>query len=166
MRRYTIEVAGQQYVIEVQEITADRYHVQAEGQEFEVRLTGDEDVAEASIRPEISSLRPGQPAAAGGGASPSAPPPAPPRLAERGVPRPLIESQRAGMLTAPMPGKVLTVHVAVGDRVTRGQALLTLEAMKMKNSLRAPHDGVVLELMAQPGQSVGHGDSLLRLGES
>ncbi|MFB3816345.1 MAG: biotin/lipoyl-containing protein [Candidatus Methylomirabilales bacterium] len=160
MRRYTIEVAGQPYVIEVQEITADRYQVLADGQEFEVRLTGDEDVAEASIRPEISSLRPGQPAAAG------PPPPPPPPAAPRGAPRPLIADQRAGTLTAPMPGKILTVDVAVGDRVSRGQVLITLEAMKMKNSLRAPHDGVVLELTVQPGQSVGHGDALLRLGEN
>lgn len=163
MRRYTIEVAGQQYVIDVQEITADRYHVLAEGQEFEVRLTGDEDMAEASIRPEISSLRSGQPAAAAAAGAPAAPPPRPP---ERPAPRPLLETQRAGMLSAPMPGKILTVQVAVGDRVSRGQVLLTLEAMKMKNSLRAPHDGVVLELMVQPAQSVGHGDVLLRLGEN
>ncbi len=160
MRRYTIEIAGQQYVIDVQEITAERYRVQAEGQEFEVRLTGDEDLAEATIRPEITAVRPAQPTAA------PAPPPPPPRpAAAPPPPRPLLESQGAGLLTAPMPGKVLSVEVAQGDRVTRGQVLVVLEAMKMKNAIRAPQDGVVLELPVQPGQNVAHGDPLLRLSE-
>jgi biotin carboxyl carrier protein len=160
MRRYTIEVAGQKYVIDVQEITADRYQVTAEGQEFEVRLTG-EDVAETAIRPEILPLRSGP----GGGAPPArvAAPPAP-----AGPPpaTPHLETPRVGMLAAPMPGKVLSVEVAAGEAVSHGQVLLTLEAMKMKNSIRAPQDGVVLEVLVQPGQGVAHGTPLLRLGEA
>ncbi len=69
------------------------------------------------------------------------------------------------MLTAPMPGKVLKVEVGEGARVTRGQSLLVLEAMKMKNSIRSPQDGTVLEVLVQPGTSVAYGDPLLRLSE-
>jgi len=59
-----------------------------------------------------------------------------------------------GAILSPMPGKVIAVEVAAGDTVTKGQKLLTLEAMKMEHSLTAPFDGVVAELNATPGAQV------------
>jgi 3-methylcrotonyl-CoA carboxylase alpha subunit len=53
-----------------------------------------------------------------------------------------------------MPGKVIAVDVAAGQAVTKGQKLLTLEAMKMEHSLVAPFDGVVAELNASEGAQV------------
>jgi 3-methylcrotonyl-CoA carboxylase alpha subunit len=53
-----------------------------------------------------------------------------------------------------MPGKVIAVEVSQGQTVTKGQKLLTLEAMKMEHSLTAPFDGVVAELRAAPGAQV------------
>jgi biotin carboxyl carrier protein len=60
-----------------------------------------------------------------------------------------------------MPGVVLSVDVAVGDSVRRGQTLLVLEAMKMKNELKAERDGVVARIPANAGDQVKHGDVLL-----
>ncbi|MGQ3099534.1 MAG: acetyl/propionyl/methylcrotonyl-CoA carboxylase subunit alpha [Sphingopyxis solisilvae] len=59
-----------------------------------------------------------------------------------------------GAILSPMPGKVIAVEVAAGDTVTKGQKLLTLEAMKMEHSLTAPFDGVVAELNAAAGAQV------------
>ncbi|WP_439567675.1 acetyl/propionyl/methylcrotonyl-CoA carboxylase subunit alpha [Sphingopyxis sp.] len=59
-----------------------------------------------------------------------------------------------GAILSPMPGKVIAVDVAAGDRVTKGQKLLTLEAMKMEHSLTAPFEGVVAELNATAGAQV------------
>ena len=59
-----------------------------------------------------------------------------------------------GEILAPMPGKVTSVEVAAGDAVTKGQRLLTLEAMKMEHGLTAPFDGVVAELNTQAGAQV------------
>jgi propionyl-CoA carboxylase alpha chain len=59
-----------------------------------------------------------------------------------------------GALVAPMPGSVVRVGVAVGDRVTRGQGLVWLEAMKMEHTISAPADGVVTELAVAAGQQV------------
>jgi len=59
-----------------------------------------------------------------------------------------------GAILSPMPGKVIAVEVAAGDKVTKGQKLLTLEAMKMEHSLTAPFDGVVAELNATAGAQV------------
>ncbi|WP_334185521.1 acetyl/propionyl/methylcrotonyl-CoA carboxylase subunit alpha [Novosphingobium sp.] len=59
-----------------------------------------------------------------------------------------------GNILSPMPGRVIAVDVATGDFVTKGQKLLTLEAMKMEHSLTAPLDGRVAELNATLGAQV------------
>ena len=60
----------------------------------------------------------------------------------------------ADSLTAPMPGTVTVVKVAVGDEVTAGQSLLVVEAMKMEHVVSAPHAGTVAELDVTPGTTV------------
>jgi biotin carboxyl carrier protein len=57
-------------------------------------------------------------------------------------------------LRAPMPGVVLHVHTAEGERVSEGQLLVTLESMKMQMEFRAPFEGDVVEVAVQPGQKV------------
>ena len=59
-----------------------------------------------------------------------------------------------GAILAPMPGKVTSVEVSQGEKVAKGQRLLTLEAMKMEHGLVAPFDGVVAELNAKAGAQV------------
>ncbi|HET9638637.1 MAG TPA: acetyl/propionyl/methylcrotonyl-CoA carboxylase subunit alpha [Allosphingosinicella sp.] len=68
-----------------------------------------------------------------------------------------------GVLLSPMPGRVLSVEVRQGDRVAKGQKLLTLEAMKMEHSLTAPFEGVVAELGAVEGGQVSEGTLLVRV---
>ncbi|MDF2465872.1 MAG: ATP-grasp protein [Ramlibacter sp.] len=68
-----------------------------------------------------------------------------------------------GRLTAPMPGKVVSFAVKAGDKVTKGQALAVMEAMKMEHTIAAPGDGVVAELMYGPGDQVAEGAELLKL---
>ncbi|MFF4258528.1 acetyl/propionyl/methylcrotonyl-CoA carboxylase subunit alpha [Streptomyces sp. NPDC001663] len=60
----------------------------------------------------------------------------------------------ADSLTAPMPGTVTVVKVAVGDQVTAGQSLLVVEAMKMEHVISAPHAGTIAELDVTPGTTV------------
>ncbi len=60
----------------------------------------------------------------------------------------------SGTLLSPMPGKIICVDVSQGQAVTKGQKLLTLEAMKMEHSLTAPFDGLVAELNAETGAQV------------
>ncbi|MFG2571205.1 acetyl/propionyl/methylcrotonyl-CoA carboxylase subunit alpha [Streptomyces sp. NPDC048481] len=60
----------------------------------------------------------------------------------------------ADSLTAPMPGTVTVVKVAVGDEVAAGQSLLVVEAMKMEHVICAPHAGTVAELDVTPGTTV------------
>jgi biotin carboxyl carrier protein len=66
-------------------------------------------------------------------------------------------------LRAVIPGRILGVSIASGDRVSAGQQVMVVEAMKMQNELRAPRDGVVARLAVGPGQTVEVGDLLLVL---
>ena len=69
-----------------------------------------------------------------------------------------------GRLTAPMPGKVVSIAVKAGDKVSKGQPLAVMEAMKMEHTIAAPQDGVVDEVLYAPGDQVTEGAELLRLG--
>jgi 3-methylcrotonyl-CoA carboxylase alpha subunit len=73
--------------------------------------------------------------------------------------------QEAGSnrLIAPMPGKVVQVHVAPGDRVARGDALMALEAMKMEHTIVAPVDGLVAAVHYRADDLVEEGVDLLDL---
>ena len=68
-----------------------------------------------------------------------------------------------GRLTAPMPGKLIALHVQAGQAVKKGQALAVMEAMKMEHSIAAPMDGVVEEVLYAVGDQVAEGAELLRL---
>lgn len=102
------------------------------------------------------------------------------RLVDRGAVRDLtIEDERTrhirllagaskavdghAVLKAPMPGLVLRILVAVGDRVTAGMPLMALEAMKMENELRATAPGVVGAVRVAAGDAVEKGQVLLEL---
>jgi 3-methylcrotonyl-CoA carboxylase alpha subunit len=68
-----------------------------------------------------------------------------------------------GDFEAPMPGKVTAVEVKQGEKVAKGQRLLTLEAMKMEHGLTAPFDGTVAELAAKAGAQVDEGQLLVKV---
>lgn len=76
---------------------------------------------------------------------------------------PLQEDQNAGGLTAPMPGKVLSIAVKTGDTVEAGQLVVVLEAMKMEHSITAPHAGTVTEIFFATGEQVTEGAALLAI---
>ena len=70
----------------------------------------------------------------------------------------------AGVLVAPMPGTITSVHVAEGDVVESGQPMLTLEAMKMEHAVAAPAAGTVIHVAAAVGQQVDQGATLAVVG--
>jgi acetyl/propionyl-CoA carboxylase alpha subunit len=71
-----------------------------------------------------------------------------------------------GQLLAPMPGRIVSVGAEAGAKVVKGQAIVTLEAMKMEHVLIAPFDGVVAELNAKAGDQVSEGVMLARLEDA
>ena len=87
-------------------------------------------------------------------AAPAAPAPA-------AAPAPVAEGTK---ITAPMPGTILDIKVAVGDTVKNGQALVVLEAMKMENDVNSTCDGKVLSINTTKGSSVETGAVLVVVG--
>ena len=67
-------------------------------------------------------------------------------------------------VTSPMPGTILSVNVAAGDAVKRGQVLMILEAMKMENEIMCPCDGTVASVSVAKGAAVESGTLLCTIG--
>lgn len=74
------------------------------------------------------------------------------------------ETDATGGLNAPMPGKIIALHVKAGQQVKKGDALIVMEAMKMEHVVFAPSEGVVKEVFFREGDQVGEGAPLLELG--
>jgi biotin carboxyl carrier protein len=72
---------------------------------------------------------------------------------------------RANSARAPMPGVVVEVRAAVGDRVVRGQVLMIIESMKILTVISAPRDGQVAEIHFEPGESFDKNAALVTLGD-
>jgi 3-methylcrotonyl-CoA carboxylase alpha subunit len=79
------------------------------------------------------------------------------RTFEIGYVDPFSESTAAGsgqdVLKAPMPGAVVFVHKQIGDIVTRGEPVVTIESMKLQTALPSPRDGVVANVLRLEGQT-------------
>lgn len=145
--RIELTVNGTVYTVEVDDLKS------MNGTPVEVRVNGKTYTVQMAPAP---AARPAAP-------TPTTPAPAPKPAAK--APAAAPASSGAGtQVTAPMPGKILSVAVKVGDQVQERQTLCTLEAMKMEMSIAAPVSGTVREVRAQVGENVAHGDLLLVIG--
>lgn len=63
-------------------------------------------------------------------------------------------------LTSSMPGKIVRVLAAEGDKISAGQGIAVVEAMKMQNEIRSPKEGTLKKLLARPGMNVNAGEVL------
>ncbi|MDR3562835.1 MAG: acetyl-CoA carboxylase biotin carboxyl carrier protein subunit [Negativicutes bacterium] len=95
-------------------------------------------------------------------AAPAAP--APKAAAPAPAPKAAPAAGGAGTISAPMPGKIIAVKVAVGDSVKKGQEVIVVEAMKMHNPVLAAGDGVVKEIYVKPGDPIQTGTPLILIG--
>jgi glutaconyl-CoA decarboxylase len=172
MRRYTLQIKGKEYTIDVQDLSANDFRVMLNDQSFDVRLSDAQEIAGAQITPQVTPLSGDDESAVERPAIVYRPPSpdAVDQLRATSAPA-LPPASRSGAndterdITAPMPGTILTVEVKSGEEVTRGQAVCVLEAMKMKNTIRAPRDGMLSEVAVQAGQTVRYGQVLARFEE-
>ena len=79
------------------------------------------------------------------------------------APAPVAAPADAQTISAPMPGTIVNVPVNVGDKVSKGQVLVVMEAMKMENEIMAPNDGTVVSVMVKKGDSVNSGSPMVVL---
>jgi biotin carboxyl carrier protein len=162
MRRYTLGLADREFVIDVQELAADRFDVLVGDQRYEVTLSADEDLGKARIVP---GLDPGSAAVVSHSRTAAPRERAVPAAAAAAtVPKPR-SAGGSGALSAPMPGVILELHVKAGDVVQRGQQIAVLDAMKMHNIIGAPRAGTIVEICVTAGQTVSHGEAIVRFAE-
>ena len=90
----------------------------------------------------------------------AAPAPAAATAAPAPAPAPAAAPAGGEQVTSPMPGTILSINVAAGDTVKRGQVLMVLEAMKMENEIMCPCDGKIDSDNTSKGASVESGTLL------
>jgi biotin carboxyl carrier protein len=115
-----------------------------------VILVGTRVLRAAVVPPEVrAASRAAAPHLAGGGATADG------SLSSR--------KQKSGRVTAPMPGRIVTVAVKIGATVQAGEVLLVIEAMKMQNELLAPSTGTIAKVAVAAGEAVERGALLVEI---
>lgn len=150
VERIEVTVNGTVYAVEIDNLS------DANGTPIEVRVNGRPYAVRLGKAPEVQARAepPEKPAVA----EPK------PQPAGRPVPVARPGDGRGQRVTAPMPGKILSVAVEAGQQVRDRETLCTLEAMKMEMSIAAPASGTVREVRAQVGENVVYGDLLFVIG--
>ncbi|MCH8799461.1 MAG: biotin/lipoyl-binding protein [Chloroflexi bacterium] len=138
-----IKVGDNWYNVEVGELTHSPVQVTVEGETFLVEVEG---------LPRQLPARPRR----GRTQTPGIVVPPPPT-------RGSAASGPENIIASPLSGRVISILVRPGDRVSAGQEVCVVEAMKMEQSIRATRDGVVKEVLVQPMDSVRTNDPLIEL---
>jgi biotin carboxyl carrier protein len=144
---YRVKVEGTWYNVEVGDVSKSPVTVQIDGEEFHVEI---EPAEQPETSPQQETPTPAPPPR-------PAPTPAPPPVR----PAPNVPTSGTGGLSAPMPGVIVEVLVSEGEKVTRGQDICILEAMKMQQRLKAAQDGIVTKVHVEATQRVQSGDQLI-----
>ncbi len=141
MKEYNYKIKGVPYNVKINGIEEDIAKVEVNGVEFEVQL----EKPVATPAPVIRAVA------------------APVKTVE--APKAAQEAVAAGVVAvrSPLPGTIVDVKVAVGDKVKKGQTLVVLEAMKMENNIDADYDGKVTAVKVAKGDSVMEGAILVTI---
>ena len=142
MKSYKLNINGASYNVDINDV---------EGQEISLEVNGTP--YKVTVDKEIKPMKKVAPA---------------PRVAQAATaaaPAPAATSGKTSSVTTPLPGTILKVMVKVGDKVTAGQAVVLLEAMKMENNIESDYAGTVTAVKVSQGDSVMEGDVLITIGE-
>jgi biotin carboxyl carrier protein len=145
-----VKLNDQTYEVEVGDLSARPITAVVDGETFE-------------IWPEEAEETPAAAPVAAPVSRPAAPAPAPRPVAAPVAAAPVAAG--AGTIVAPLPGVVTAIKVHVGDTVKQGQEVLSLEAMKMNNAIRATRPGKVSAIHVSVGDQVRHNQPLISFGD-
>jgi len=146
-RKYVVKIGNTTYEVEVERVSEDVFKAFINGKEVQVTVSA-------------VTTTPTQPASMTPAPTPTTPTqvsPAQPAV----TPTPAPAPAGGKTITAQLPGKVLKVLVKPGDRVKKGDVVLTIESMKMEVEVFAEADGIIKEVRVKPGDTVNAGDVLV-----
>ena len=138
--RYRVKIGGREYEVEVGDLSSSPVEVTVDGVAYSVDLAGS--ASPATVRP-------------------SAPRPAPSRAPSSTPQTPSTPAISAGAITAMLPGRIISIDVHPGDRVTTGQPVAVIESMKMEQAIASPREGTVSAVAVSPGDTVAYGQTLI-----
>lgn len=142
MKKFKFTISGREYEVEVKDFEDNIAEVEVNGTAYKVEIDKEVKTSKTPklVRKPVAQ-KPGEgqiekkPAATGAGSA----------------------------IKAPLPGTIVKVNVREGDSVTKGQTILTMEAMKMENSVMAEADGVIQAIRVKEGDAVLQDDVLVEI---
>lgn len=148
MAKYQYKLKGVDYDVEIQDIKGNIANVTVNGIPFEVEVKKQAKAAKPKFHID-SALQVVKP-------EPKAPAPAKEQLSEPTV-------AEGSAVTAPLPGTINEIKVKVGDKVSVGDTVVVLEAMKMQNNIEAETVGTIASINVTKGDAVNEGDTLVTI---
>ena len=148
MKEFEFTINGNKYSVEIRNFESNIATVEVNGTPYEVEIHKEmkQPKTPTLIRKEVKSQKGADsqqsPSGESGGGS---------------------SSSGGYQVNAPLPGTILDIHVKPGDQIKKGQNLITMEAMKMENSVLADKDGTVKEIKVSQGDNVLQDDLLIEM---
>lgn len=146
MKEYKFKIHGTEYEVSINSVEDNIADVTVNGTQYEVEIEGKTSKVIKVTKPTPASASAATTAEVISTAKAAA------------------KKSAGAAVKSPLPGVIVDIKVRQGDRVTAGQHLLVLEAMKMENNIDADRDGIIVELKVNKGDSVLEGDTLLTIG--
>jgi biotin carboxyl carrier protein len=137
--KYIVKVADKSYEVEIDDIYARPVIARVDGQVFEVNP---ETATKPTVQQQGKEVKPVEFSR-----------------------QPSTSTLPTNELTAPLPGTVVEIFVKAGEQIESGQVILVIEAMKMKNSIRATRSGKISEVLVSAGETVAHKQALVKFAE-
>ena len=143
MKTYKLNINGTKYSVDIKEVEGQEINLEVNGTPYKV--TVDKEMKPTKVAaPKVVSKAATQ--------------------ATAGVVPPAAKA-KAATVNSPLPGPILKIFVKEGDKVTAGQKVVLLEAMKMENNIETDYAGTVTSIKVREGDSIMEGDVLITIGE-
>ena len=142
MKKFNFVINGNAYEVEILGFEENIAKVEVNGTQFNVEVQKD---LKMTKTPTLVRAEPPKPTSK-----------------ESKIPRTPSQTTNVA-IKAPLPGTIISVLVKAGDKVTLGQKLLTMEAMKMENNVLSEKDGIVKIVLVKPGQAVAQSETLVEI---
>jgi biotin carboxyl carrier protein len=168
--KYNISVNDQKFEIEIKDIKESIAQVNVNGQPFDVLIENYHDIktgstASVPVTPHVAEPAAVRTTATSPKPAPTSPKSTAPVTDRMETPSPAPKKvQAAGEIVAPIPGRIMDIKVKVGDQVSKGQTVATMEAMKMENNIASTMDGTVQEVRVQKDSEVATDQVIMIIG--